>query len=153
MAPGKRLLGYHTGDQMRQVTSSIVHPWSCDAQEHLNTRHCVGIFDDANQVLLARIARQETVPTLGWADVRNELDFIAEIRAGAIVDVFAAIRRIGTKSLTIASELRRANSDDACARMLAIITRFDLTARRAVALSQPLIESARPWLELAPAAT
>lgn len=138
---------------MRQVTSAVIHPWNCDAQGHLNTRHYVGIFDDANHVLLARLAGQDVVAALGWADVRNEFDFITEIEAGTIVDVFAAIRRIGTKSLTIASELRRANSEDACARMLAIITRFDLTARRAVALSQPLIESARPWLELAPAAT
>jgi acyl-CoA thioester hydrolase len=138
---------------MRLVTSSIVHPWNCDVQGHLNTRHYVGIFDDANQILLARIAGKNTLPDQGWADVRNELDFLAEITAGTAVDVFAAIRRIGTKSLTIAAELRRANSDDSCARMLAIITRFDLTARRAVPLSQPLIESARPWLEAAPAAT
>lgn len=138
---------------MRQVTSSIIHPWDCDAQGHLNTRHYVGIFDDANQVLLARIAGQDALPALGWADVRNEVDFLAEITAGTVVDVFAAIHRIGTKSLTITSELRRAPSGDACARMLAIITRFDLTARRAVPLSQPLIDSARPWLELAPAAT
>ena len=134
---------------MQQVTSAVIHPWSCDAQGHLNTRHYVGIFDDANQILLARIAgrSRDAISTLGWVDVRNELDFLAEITAGTVVEVFAGIRRIGTKSLTIASELRRANSDDVCARMLAIITRFDLTARRAVALSQPLIESARPWLE------
>ena len=137
---------------MRQVTSAVIHPWNCDAQGHLNTRHYVGIFDDANQVLLARIASgsQDAAPGLGWADVRNEVEYLAEVTAGTIVDVSAAIRRIGTKSLTIASEIRRANSGDACARMLAIITRFDLTARRAVALSPSLIESARPWLQAAP---
>lgn len=155
MARGRLYPGHHAGDEMRLVTSSMIHPWSCDAQGHLNTRHYVGIFDDANHVLLARIVgqSQDAASALGWADVRNELDFTAEIKAGTVVDVFAAIRRIGTKSLTIASEVRRANSDDVCARMLAIITRFDLTARRAVALSRPLIESARPWLEPAPAAT
>ena len=136
---------------MRQLTSAVIHPWSCDAQGHLNTRHYVGIFDDANHVLLARVAAQEAAPDLGWVDVRNELDFLAEIRAGSIVDVFAAIRRIGTKSLTIATELRRPNSADTCARMLAIIARFDLTARRAVPLSPSLIESARQWFETAPA--
>ncbi|HEX3843028.1 MAG TPA: acyl-CoA thioesterase [Steroidobacteraceae bacterium] len=134
---------------MQQVTSAVIHSWNCDAQEHLNTRHYVGIFDDANQILLDRIAgrSRDVASALGWADVRNELDFMAEITAGTVVDVFAAIRRIGPKSLTIATELRRANSDDVCARMVAIITRFDLTARRAVTLSQPLIESARAWLE------
>lgn len=140
---------------MQQVTSVVIHPWTCDAQGHLNTRHYVGIFDDANQVLLARIAgrSQDAANSLGWADVRNEVDFLAEITAGIVVEVFAAVRRIGTKSLTVAAEIRRADSDDACARMIAVITRFDLTERRAVALSQSLIESARPWIELPPAAT
>lgn len=132
---------------MQRLTSAVIHPWNCDAQGHLNTRHYVGIFDDANQILLARIAGppQDLVPILGWVDVRNELDFMAEIEAGIVVDVFAAIRRIGTKSLTIAAELRRASSDHVCARMVATISRFDLTARRAVALSQPLIEAAQQW--------
>jgi acyl-CoA thioester hydrolase len=134
---------------MRQVTSAVIHPWNCDAQGHLNTRHYVGIFDDANQVLLSRIATgsEDAAAGLGWADVRNEVEYLAEITAGTVVDVSAAIRRIGTKSLAIVAEIRRSGSADACARMLAIITRFDLTARRAVALSPSLIESARPWLE------
>jgi len=137
---------------MRQVTSAVIHPWICDIQGHLNTRHYVGIFDDAHQVLLSRIAdeAQEAAPGLGWADVRNEVDYLAEIKAGTVVDVFTGLRRIGTKSLTIATEIRRAKTPHACARMLAIITRFDLTARRAVPLSASLIESARPWLEAAP---
>lgn len=154
MAHGRRYPDHGAGDEMQQVTSAVIHPWNCDAQGHLNTRHYVGIFDDANQVLLARIAgrSQDATTGLGWADVRNEVDFLAEITAGTVVDVFAALRRIGTKSLTVASEIRRADSNDACARMMAIITRFDLAERQAVALSQSFIESARPWLELPPAA-
>jgi acyl-CoA thioester hydrolase len=138
---------------MRQVTSAVIHPWICDIQGHLNTRHFVGIFDDAHQVLLSLIAHEteEAVPGLGWADVRNEVEYLAEIKAGAVVDVFTGLRRIGTKSLTIATEIRRTRSPAACARMLAIVTRFDLTARRAVPLSSSLIESARPWLEAEPA--
>jgi acyl-CoA thioester hydrolase len=134
---------------MQHVTSAVIHPWNCDSQGHLNTRHYVGIFDDANQILLARIADkpQDETPGLGWADVRNEVDFLAEITAGTVVNVHAAIRRIGTKSLTIVAEIRRATSNATCARMVAVITRFDLTARRGIALSQPLIVSARPWLE------
>lgn len=134
---------------MRQLTSTVVHPWSCDAQGHLNTRHYVGIFDDANQVLLARLAHptHHAEPGLGWADVRNEVNYLAEVTAGTVVDVFAAIRRIGTKSLSIELELRRSDSSDACAIMLATIARFDLAARRAVAISPSLIEAARPWLE------
>lgn len=138
---------------MKQLMSAVIHPWSCDALGHLNTRHYVGIFDDANHVLLTRVAdrAQDTEDNLSWADVRNEIDFIAEVKAGMVVDVFAAIRRIGTKSLIIATEMRQANSGEACAKMQAMITRFNLVSRRAVALSPSLIESAQPWLEAAPA--
>jgi acyl-CoA thioesterase FadM len=84
---------------------------------------------------------------LGWADVRNEVDFLAETKAGTVVHVFAAIRRIGTKSLTIAAEMRQADSDATCARMVAVIARFDLSTRRAVPLSAAMLTAAPEWLE------
>lgn len=134
---------------MNKVTSAVIHPWHCDAQGHLNTRHLVGILDDANIVLLNSLAREDqgASANLGWADVRNELDYLAETKAMNVVDVFAAVRRIGTKSLTIALEMRVANSPDTAARMLAIITRFDLAARRAVALSHSIVNAAQAWLD------
>jgi acyl-CoA thioester hydrolase len=134
---------------MKKVASAVVHPWHCDAMGHLNTRFYVGIFDDANYVLIMNLAARarELAGNLGWADVRNEVDFLAETRAGTVVHVFAAIRRIGTKSLTIAAEMRQPDSDSPCARMVAVIARFDLSERRAVPLSASMVTAAREWLE------
>ncbi len=134
---------------MDKVASAVIHPWQCDAMGHLNTRFYVGIFDDANYVLLMNLAgrARELVGTLGWADVRNEVDFLAETKAGTVVHVFAAIRRIGTKSLTIAAEMRPGDSDSPCARMVAVIARFDLSGRRAVPLSASMVTAAHEWLE------
>ena len=119
---------------------------------HLNTRFYVGIFDDANYVVLTMLAAAaaESERSLGWADVRNEIDFLAETKAGSVVEVFVAIRRIGTKSLTLVGEMRRADSDHPVARMVAVIVRFDLLERRAVPLSVPIAGAAHEWLEAAP---
>ncbi len=134
---------------MKKVTSAVIHPWNCDAMGHLNTRFYVGIFDDANYAVLTMLAAaaSESEGTLGWADVRNEVDFLAETQAGSVVDVFVAIRRIGTKSLTLAGEMRRSDSDHPVARMVAVIARFDLSERRAVPLSAPIAAAAHEWLE------
>ncbi len=134
---------------MKKVTSAVIHPWNCDAMGHLNTRFYVGIFDDANYAVLTELAGEarESGEALGWADVRNEIDFLAETKAGSIVQVFVAVRRIGTKSLTLVSEMRQRDSATPAARMVAVITRFDLSSRRAVPLSAPVATAAREWLE------
>jgi acyl-CoA thioester hydrolase len=134
---------------MKKVTSAVIHPWNCDAMGHLNTRFYVGIFDDANYVVLTMLAAaaREPARTLGWADVHNEIDFLAETKAGSVVEVFVAIRRIGTKSLTLVGEMRRADRDPPVARMVAVIARFDLLERRAVPLSVPIAGAAHEWLE------
>lgn len=134
---------------MIKVTTTVIHPWNCDAQGHLNTRHYVGIFDDANHVLLARLTAAEPIASasLGWADVRNEVDYMAELKAMDVVEVFTAVRRIGAKSLTIVAEMRSMNSQKSASRMVAVVARFSLVSRRAVALSSPIINAAREWLE------
>jgi acyl-CoA thioester hydrolase len=135
--------------EMKKVASAVIHSWHCDAMGHLNTRFYVGIFDDANYVLITNLAARarEVAGNLWWVDVRNEVDFLAETRAGTVVHVFAAIRRIGTKSVTIAAEMRPADSDAPCARMVAVMARFDLSGRHAVPLSASMLAAAREWLE------
>lgn len=134
---------------MKKVATAVIHSWNCDSQGHLNTRYYVGIFDDAVHVLLARLEDAEPGASmrLGWADVRNEVDYLGELKPKDVVEVSAAVSRIGTKSLTIAAEMSRIHSLEPAARMLAVITRFDLSSRRAVALSSLIIDAAREWLE------
>jgi acyl-CoA thioester hydrolase len=134
---------------LANVTAAVIYPWHCDGQGHLNTRHYVGIFDDASRVFVSRLAASEpeSPVRLGWADVRNEVDYLSELKAGDVVDISVAVRRIGTKSLTIVAEMRRINSLEAAARMLAVIIRFDLSSRRGVPLSDQIVNAAREWLE------
>jgi acyl-CoA thioester hydrolase len=135
---------------MHKTLTCVAHPWLCDVMGHLNTRHYVAMFDDANYVILDRLrpANHGAVSkAFGWADVRNEIDYLAEVPAGAVVDIYTGISRLGTKSLTIAAQMR-APGDAAFihAKMSATIVYFDLTQRRAAALTPEIQAAARASL-------
>jgi acyl-CoA thioester hydrolase len=135
---------------MKRVTSAVVHPWACDIMGHLNTRHYVGMFDDAHYIILRELesCTSEQGPRLGWADVRNEIDYLCEVKAGAVVHLNSGIRSIGTKSLRVVTEMHA--GDRRCARMCAIIVRFDLIERRSIPLSEEIKLAATGWLDRSP---
>jgi acyl-CoA thioester hydrolase len=137
---------------MKRVTSAVVHPWTCDIMGHLNTRYYAALFDDANYIVLRELesrAGEESV-LLGWADAKNEIEYLNEIKAGSIVHLDSGIRRIGTKSLTVVTEMHTKERVHVCARMCAIIARFNLAERRAIPLSQDIKVAAASWLEDGP---
>jgi acyl-CoA thioester hydrolase len=104
---------------------------------HLNTRNYVGMFDDAAMVLLAQMsASTGSIMTadIGWADVRNEIDYIAEVPPGKILEIYARISRFGNTSLTIGFEMRSINYGLVHARMAATFAHFDSRTRKAVPL-------------------
>jgi acyl-CoA thioester hydrolase len=126
---------------MVKISAAVAHPWLCDSMGHLNTRHFVAMFDDAAIVLVQRIGvpkEQPCAPQHGWADVRNEIDYLAEVPVGTAVDIFSSISHIGTKSLTIASEMRGVNGQVLHARFNAVMVHFDLTARRAASITDDI---------------
>jgi len=111
----------------------LVYPAQCDAMGHMNVQHYVAAFDQAAWHLMAAcgydagwvVSRRE-----GWADVRYEIDYRHEIRAGELFVVDSAVRRVGTKSLTT---WHRLASPDGILRaeLLAVTAYFDLERRRA----------------------
>ncbi|WP_245493128.1 MULTISPECIES: acyl-CoA thioesterase [unclassified Mesorhizobium] len=84
----------------------VVHPWMCDAMGHLNVRHYVAMFDDASFQLLGRIADPRLTPSLGWADVRMEIDYTHETAAGTLITVRTVVEKVGRSSLTYLHEMR-----------------------------------------------
>ncbi|MER8978980.1 acyl-CoA thioesterase [Mesorhizobium sp. M0227] len=107
----------------------VVHPWMCDAMGHLNVRHYVAMFDDASFQLLGRIADPRLTPTLGWADVRMEIDYVHETAVGTLVTVRSVIEKLGKSSLTYLHEMRGTLDGVLHARMRTVTVRFDLQAR------------------------
>lgn len=112
----------------------VVHPWMCDAMGHLNVRHYVAMFDDASFQLLGRIADPHLTPTLGWADVRMEIDYAHETPVGTLVTVRTVVEKIGKSSLTYLHEMRGTLDGVLHARVLTVTVRFDLKARSKIDL-------------------
>lgn len=123
----------------------VVHPWLCDSMGHLNVRHYVGMFDDANTQFLASLGWDSVTAHsngLGWADVRGEIDYLTEVVAGALVEITSSTAAVGNKSLTVDSEMRCRSSGEIHARMRSVMVHFDLQARKAVQLPTELRERA-----------
>lgn len=107
----------------------VVHPWMCDTMGHMNVRNYVAMFDDASFQLLGRIAGTGAPSTLGWADVRMEIDYLDETPAGALITIRSAVAKVGNSSLTYVHEMRGTLDDVLHARMRTVTVRFDLVAR------------------------
>jgi len=110
-------------------------PWLCDNNGHLNTRNYVAMFDDAARHYLATIGWSPAIAKekrIGWADVRGEIEYKAEVPVDGQVTIDTGTESVGTKSLTMYSEMRDTFSGELCATMRSIIVHFDLEARRAV---------------------
>lgn len=127
----------------------VAHPWLCDAMGHLNTRHYVGMFDDATIHFMGRLGvRGGDAPAGGggWADARNLVEYEREVPPGALVVVSSGLTRIGTKSLSIHHEMRDPTGQTLHATMETVIVHFDLYARRALPLPGTVRERAAGYL-------
>jgi acyl-CoA thioester hydrolase len=124
----------------------IAHPWMCDAMGHLNVRHYVAMFDDASFQLLGRIAGAGAPPTLGWADVRMEIDYTHETAAGTLLTISSVVEKIGKSSLTYAHEMRGTLDGVLHARMRTVTVRFALDARAKVELEPAARQAATALL-------
>lgn len=123
----------------------VVHPWLCDAMGHLTTRHYLGFFDDASYQLMAELghdAEAGQAAQQGWADVRHEIEYRAELAAGALIRIDGRVVALGHSSITTELRLFARSSDRLCATLIARTVCFDLAARRSLPLPEALIASA-----------
>lgn len=119
----------------------VVYPWLCDQMGHLATQHYMAFFDDAFYHLLAAIGPIHThtdAGSFGWADVRHEIDYLAELKSGDLVTLRSWVTSIGTKSLSHITYMTRTESNEPCARALSRTVRFDLTRRLAIDIEPSL---------------
>lgn len=125
----------------RETFRGVVHPWLCDTMGHLNVRHYMAMFDDASFQLLGLIAGGAHAleeQGLGWADVKHVVQYGREVRAGALVLVRSSVLRVGNTSIVAAHEMADAIEGESLATLEAVTVLFDLRARKAAALPEPL---------------
>lgn len=110
----------------------VAHPWCCDVMGHMNARHIYSVFDDAGLNLLGLIGWQfeiEERPRYGWADVKANIEYRHEIRAGCSLQVLSSILEVGKSSFSQRHALRSAMGDTVHAVMTMKTVFFDLHSR------------------------
>lgn len=109
----------------------VAHPWLCDSLGHMNTRHYVAMFDDAAQHFLRSLG-WKCDASHGWADVKSEISYMAEILAGELTHIECALIKTGTKTIRFEQTMYVENRK--CAVNIATCVLMDLNTRKAVAL-------------------
>lgn len=129
---------------MQLLDHAVAHPWLCDAMGHMTTRHYLGMFDDAGYVLIHRatgwLAGGGGWEGTGWADVRNEIDYLDEVHAGTLLAIHGAVSAHGRSSLEVAMEMRKAGDGAVAARFKGKCVFFDLAARKSRPMPAEVIE-------------
>lgn len=125
----------------------VAHPWMCDSMGHVNVRHYAGMFDDASFQLLGHIAgRDGNEGGIGWADVRYEVDYRHETKAGALLAIRSHMVKVGRSSVTFEQVMSGTLDGVVHAVGRTTSVRFDLTARVSVPLDDALRERAMALL-------
>jgi len=126
----------------------VAHPWMCDVMGHMNVRHYAAMFDDASFQLLGHIAGQDSsqASATGWADVRTEIDYRHETRAGSLLTIHSHVVKIGRTSVTFEQVMSGSLEGVVHASSRTTSVRFDLAARASVALDESMRNRAAAYL-------
>jgi acyl-CoA thioester hydrolase len=119
----------------------VVYPWHCDHQGHMTTMHYVGMFDAAFWHLLsaqgftrAYLAERKT----GFADVRDTIEYLAELPVGSPLAIESGIVKVGTTSVVSFNRMRETETGEIAATSEKVTVYFDLEARQKTPLPADL---------------
>lgn len=125
------------------------YPWNCDSMGHMNTQFYCAAFDGATVHFLnmlgpyAKLAQSR----LGWADVRQLIEYKHEILAGAPLIVRTTPTRLGNKSVEFLHELGDADGDVLHATSAMTTVFFDLSARKSAPIPDWIRARAQAMLD------
>lgn len=133
-----------------RVHFGVAHPWLCDSMGHLTSRHYVAMFDDASYHFFRMVFGYDAAAAqwagLGFADVRQVIEYKAEVSSGDLVHIDGEIARLGDKSIVARFTMRRSSDNAEVATLAATTVFFDLVARRARSLTEDMRQSGEKWM-------
>merc|ERR1712185_471416 len=98
------------------------------------------MFDDASYHALNAVfgwsGSDAEAGGTGFVDVRHEIDYVAEVRAGDLLEIRARLDRLGGKAVTFVYDMIILGREHRAARLTAVSVCFDTQARKAVALPE-----------------
>jgi acyl-CoA thioester hydrolase len=118
----------------------VAYPWNCDSMGHMNTQFYCALYDGASFHFLSMLAPYGELKKsgLGWADVRQLIEYKREVPVGSLLVVRTTLRRLGNKSVEFLHELRNAESDVLHSTSEHVTVLFDLNKRAAAPLDEAI---------------
>ncbi len=118
----------------------VAYPWNCDSMGHMNTQFYAALYDGATFHFLSMLAPYTELKTcgLGWADVRQLIEYKHEVPGGSLLVVRTTLKRLGNKSVEYLHELRNAETDLLHSTSEQVTVLFDLTKRAAAPLDDAI---------------
>lgn len=120
---------------------SMVYPWHCDHQGHMNTMHYVGMFDTAFWHHLSALgftrAYMEERRT-GFFDVKDTIEYRAELAPGSLVAIDSALLRIGATSVVARHRMWNTETRTMAATSEKVTVYSSLDTRRKTPLPEDL---------------
>jgi acyl-CoA thioester hydrolase len=132
-----------------QTYQGVVYPAQSDAMGHMTVQYYVAAFDQAMWHLVASLGydpiwrhdRNE-----GWADVRYEIDFKAELQVGDLFRVESEVTGLGRSSLKSRHQLFNRNGELAASVDMTSVY-FHLKERRSISIPDAIRMEARKRLD------
>lgn len=128
----------------------VVYPNQCDAMGHCNVAHYIAAFDQASWHLLYACGyspRWGVERGEGFADVRYEIDFRHEMRAGALFSIESCVVRTGTRTIMTYHCMSIAGELHVAAELRAVSVFFDLKNRVAKSLPDSMRSGAVDFID------
>ncbi len=118
----------------------VAYPWNCDSMGHMNTQFYSALYDGASFHFLSMLAPYTELKKagLGWADVRQLIEYKHEVPAGSLLVVRTTLKRLGNKSVEYQHELRNAETDELHSTSEQVTVLFDLKKRAAAPLDEAI---------------
>lgn len=113
----------------------VAHLWECDSLGHLNSPFYSRIFDDASTgaMLHFGFSMVDAIAAgFSWADVKLELEYLAEVKVNSILSVTAKLVALGRASIVVEYTMHNdtAGVVAATARIKSVC--FDLKERKSM---------------------
>ena len=118
----------------------VAYPWHCDSMGHMNTQFYAALYDGATYHLLSMLGPYGELKQqgLGWADVRQLIEYKHEVPAGSLLVVRTTLKRLGNKSVEFLHELRNVETDLLHSTSEQVTVLFDLEKRAAAPLNETI---------------
>jgi acyl-CoA thioester hydrolase len=123
-----------------------VYPWHCDHVGHMNVMWYVGKFDEASWQLFNALGLSASYlrdAQRGMAAVDQQISYLQELHAGAVVCVRSRVLEIKERSIRFEHEMLDETNGTVAARTILKAVHLDAVARKSVAFADDVVAKAR----------